>query len=352
MTGIVLAALLWGTTGTAAALLPSTVGPLATGSTALCVGGLLLALTAPRRTALVLRGGRRARRWLVPGGLALAVYPLAFYTSMSLAGVAVGNVVSLGTAPLFAALLERIVVPAAERRALDRRWVLSAATAVAGVALLAAFGHPADAGHAPGAADPATEAGPQVLAGVALGLLAGATYATYTVTTGRLIASGSGSRGAMAAHFAVGGALLVPVVVVTLLGAVERTRDAAERVGSGPATGTGTLAASAPASPLTDLVGDLPPVLVLGYLALGPVVLAYLAFGRGLRTVPGSRATTVTLLEPFVATLLAVVAVGERLAPLGWLGLVLVLAGVVSVATEGRSRPGPPPRVPPGAAPA
>ncbi len=38
-----------------------------------------------------------------------------------------------------------------------------------------------------------------------------------------------------------------------------------------------------------------------------------------------------------MATLLAVVAVGERLEPLGWVGLALVLAGVVSVATERRA---------------
>ena len=30
----------------------------------------------------------------------MAVYPLAFYTSMRLAGVAVGTVVSIGSAPL------------------------------------------------------------------------------------------------------------------------------------------------------------------------------------------------------------------------------------------------------------
>jgi hypothetical protein len=32
-------------------------------------------------------------------GAAVAVYPLAFYTSMRLAGVAVGTVVSIGSAP-------------------------------------------------------------------------------------------------------------------------------------------------------------------------------------------------------------------------------------------------------------
>ena len=54
MIGILLAALLWGTTGTAATLLPDAVSPLATGAATMTTGGLLLALTAPRgaRTAL------------------------------------------------------------------------------------------------------------------------------------------------------------------------------------------------------------------------------------------------------------------------------------------------------------
>lgn len=320
MTGIVLAALLWGTTGTAAALLSVGVGPLATGATALCVGGLLLALTAPRATSRVLRA-RGAWRWLAPGGLALAVYPLAFYSSMSLAGVAVGNVVSLGTAPLFAALLERVLLPRGERPGLDRRWLLSAGAAVVGVSLLAAHGHAPEPTTAsgPGATD---EAGAVAL-GVVLGLVAGLTYAGYTVTTGRVIAGGASSRGAMAAHFAVGATLLVPVVVVVLGGAV---RSGAVTAGIDDGTPLG--------ASLDAVAPSLPGWTVLAYLALGPVVVAYLAFGRGLRTVPGSRATTVTLLEPFVATLLAVVAVGERLAPLGWVGLALVLVGVVSVATD------------------
>jgi len=337
MTGIVLAALLWGTTGTAAALLPAGVGPLATGATALGVGGLLLALTAPRATGRVLRA-RGSWRWLVPGGLALAVYPLAFYSSMSLAGVAVGNVVSLGTAPLFAALLERVVLPRGERPGLDRRWLVSAGAAVAGVALLATHGHAPDPATASGSgASGATDEAGAVALGVVLGLVAGLTYAGYTVTTGRLIAGGASSRGAMAAHFAVGATVLVPVVVVVLGGAV-RSGAATAAVDDGTPLGAALAAAASP-----------PAWAVLAYLVLGPVVLAYLAFGRGLRSVPGSRATTVTLLEPFVATLLAVVAVGERLAPLGWLGLALVLAGVVSVATDRR---GSPRRLPPEPAPA
>jgi DME family drug/metabolite transporter len=311
--GIVLAALLWGTTGTAASLLPASVSPLATGAATMCVGGLLLALTAPRQAAAVLRGGGASWRWILPGALAVVAYPLAFYSSMSLAGVAVGNVVSLGTAPLFAALLERLLDPPARRRRLDRRWAVSAGAAVAGVALLAVFGHDGS-GSSPGSSGPGSGSATtsSFLAGVALGLLAGLAYATYTYTAGRLLDLGHTARGSMAAQFGVGAIALVPVLLLT----------------GAPIVATGT------------------SVGVHLYLALGPMFVAYLLFGAGLRTVSSSRATTVTLLEPVVATLLAVLVVGERLAPPGWLGLALVLAGVVAVV---RARPPQPPQPRPGA---
>ncbi|MEZ5085020.1 MAG: EamA family transporter [Tessaracoccus sp.] len=105
---ITITSILWGTTGTAATFAPS-VGPLATGAAALGLGGLLQAAIAVG----ALRAARphlSAHRGLVAlGAFAVAIYPLAFYSSMHLAGVAVGSVVSLASAPLASGLLERLV---------------------------------------------------------------------------------------------------------------------------------------------------------------------------------------------------------------------------------------------------
>jgi DME family drug/metabolite transporter len=79
-------------------------------------------------------------------------------------------------------------------------------------------------------------------------------------------------------------------------------------------------------------------VAIAAYLAIGPMFVAYLLFGIGLRTVRSSAATTITLLEPVVATLLAVLVVGERLAPVGWIGLLLVFAGLAILVTA-RQKP-------------
>lgn len=83
-------------------------------------------LRAARRQLRVHRG------LIALGAIAVAIYPLAFYSSMHLAGVAVGSVVSLASAPLASGLLERIV----ERRRLSRWWVLAAGIGVVGSTLL------------------------------------------------------------------------------------------------------------------------------------------------------------------------------------------------------------------------
>jgi DME family drug/metabolite transporter len=273
----VIAAVLWGTTGTAATFLPDAVSPLATGAATMGVGGLLLLGTAPRQSLAVLRHG--ARGWVIAGAIGVFVYPLAFYSGMDLAGVAIGNVVALGTGPIVTALLEWSF----ERHPLSLRWAIATVLALGGMCLLAFARHPgetADAG---------------VLPGVLLGLLAGLAYGLYTYSSARVIAAGGTSRGAMGAMFGCGAVLLLPVLVVT-------------------------------GAPLVAHAGALG---IAAYLAVGPMFLAYLLVGVALRTLRSSTVTTVALLEPVVATVLAVAVVGERLEPLAWLGLSAIVAGIV-----------------------
>jgi DME family drug/metabolite transporter len=284
---LVLASLLWGTTGTTASFLPDDVSPLAVGASTMGVGGLLLFAAASRPAIAVLRD-RHARRWVLLGAIGVFTYPLAFYAGMELAGVAVGNVVALGSGPVFAALLEWLV----ERRRLDLRWVVSTALAVLGIVLLAS-GREVDAGAGRG----------DIVAGVLLALLAGLAYALYTYASGRAVRPGiHPSRGVMGAMFGTGAVLLLPVLAVT----------------------------GAPLLQSWQTVG------IAAYLAIGPMFVAYLLFGIGLRGIPSSTVTTITLLEPVVATVLAVTVVGERLAVIGWLGLALVLVGLTVLVSARR----------------
>ncbi|MFP4138582.1 MAG: EamA family transporter, partial [Halomonas sp.] len=58
---------------------------------------------------------------------AVAIYPLAFYASMRLAGVTIGTVVSIGSAPLLSALIETRL----EGLRLTRRWRVGAGLGLA-----------------------------------------------------------------------------------------------------------------------------------------------------------------------------------------------------------------------------
>ncbi|BCJ63191.1 DMT family transporter [Polymorphospora rubra] len=288
---VLAASLLWGTTGTAASLAPA-VGSLAVGAAAMGVGGLLQALVAGshlRRDRALLRA-----RWpvVLVGAVAVAVYPLAFYTSMRLAGVAVGTVVSIGSAPLASALIERV----ADGRRLSPRWVVGAGLGLAGTVLLCVA-------RAAGGADATA---PRPVAGTVLGLLAGLTYALYSWTAHRLMAGGLSSRAAMGSTFGLGGLLLMPVLVAT----------------GGPFLEAGRHLA------------------VGAYLAVVPMFVGYLLFGWGLARVPASAATTLSLFEPAVAAVLAVLVVGERLPGVGWFGVGLVGAclAVLTVPVRRRRR--------------
>ncbi|WP_374115829.1 EamA family transporter [Kineococcus sp. TRM81007] len=286
------AAVLWGTTGTAAATAPA-VGPLAAGAAAMGVGGLLQAAAALgglRRHRAALRAQRRT---LLLAACAVAVYPLAFYSSMRLAGVAVGTVVTIGSAPVAAALVERVL----DARPLTRRWALGAATGVLGVLLLGLADHGAEGTAAGGA---------RAVLGIALGLLAGLTYALYSWGAARVMRRGLPAGPVMGAVFGAGGVLLLPVLLLTGGPIVARADDFA----------------------------------AVAYLALVPMFLGYVLFGRGLAAVPASTATTLSLVEPAVAAAIAVVVLEERLPVAGWVGTALLLAALVVL-----TAPSPPPRV-------
>ncbi|WP_417862215.1 EamA family transporter [Actinomyces radicidentis] len=71
--------------------------------------------------------------------------------------------------------------------------------------------------------------------------------------------------------------------------------------------------------------------------------LGYVVFGLGLARVPASTATTITLLEPAVAALLAVAVLGERLTVLSWAGLALLAVVLVVLVTGPANGDGPTP---------
>ncbi len=273
--------MLWGTTGTAATFAPPSATGVAIGAATMGFGGLVLLALAGRSSVSVLRADRRTLLVALAGAGAIAVYPLAFYSSMAMSGVAIGTVVSIGSSPVFAALLERLI----DHVGLDRRWAIATGLSAAGAAILVIGSGEGSVGRSTGS----------VVTGVVLGFVAGATYAGYSFAARRLIQEGHPSRAVMGAMFGTGSVLLVPVAVLTGGSLLHTTSGIA----------------------------------VVVYLAMVPMSLAYVLFGTGLRHVSATAATTLSLVEPAVAALLSVLVVGERLGTASWLGVGLVGVGLV-----------------------
>jgi len=277
---IAMATVLWGTTGTAATFAPPAASGVSIGAATMGGGGLVLLAVAGRSALAVLRSGRSSVLVVALGAAAIAVYPLAFYSSMAMAGVAIGTVVSIGSSPMFAALFEWAV----DQVRLDQRWAVATVVSAAGGVLLVLGGDKPD-GVAATAKMP----------GVLLGLVAGSTYAGYSFAARKLIQTGQRSRAVMGALFGLGSVVLLPVLAVT---------------------GRGLLCST-------------PGLLVAGYLALVPMSMAYLLFGTALRYVGATAATTLSLIEPAIAAVLSVLVVGERLSALAWTGIGLVATGLL-----------------------
>jgi drug/metabolite transporter, DME family len=287
---ILLAACLWGTTGTAATFAPAGAGPLAVGAARIVGGGLLLFVFALRGGALrsLIASGTRARCLVVLGAAATAVYQAAFFAATSRTGVAVGTVVTIGAAPVFAGVLS--LLTGLQRRP-GGRWVAATVGAVVGCALLVTSGHAS--GTSP--------------AGIALALLASVCYAGYAVIASYLIGNGAEDRAVIGGIFGGAAVLLLPVLFISPVGWM--------------ATGRG--------------------LAVAAYLAVLTTTVAYLHYARGLRTTPVTTATTLGLAEPAIAAVLGLTLLGEHLDAAGLTGLAVLALGLVSLAWPAGSQTDP-----------
>ncbi|WP_411978682.1 DMT family transporter [Vibrio sp. Vb2131] len=274
---ILFASTLWGTTGTAASLAPD-VSALAIGAFSMGIGGFMQACLSAKSLKRDFRKVAHKKKTLLVSIIALATYPLAFYSSMRFAGVAIGTVVSISTAPFFSALLECLF---SRNKTITKRWMMSFAIGVIGITLLLASESSAnslfdqDMKHW----------------GVLLGLFAGLTYAIYSWGVKAMIDHGIESQTAMGSVFGIGGVLLLPTLFIT---------------------GDNLFASSTNTT-------------VMLYMALIPMGLGYVAFGFGLRFVTASGASILTLFEPVIAAALAVAIVGEEISFIGWVGITLTL---------------------------
>lgn len=70
-------------------------------------------------------------------------------------------------------------------------------------------------------------------------------------------------------------------------------------------------------------------MMMIIWLGLVPTAFAYIAYAYGLAKVRASTASTLILAEPATATLLAAVVLGEAINTHGWIGILVVIIGLV-----------------------
>lgn len=226
-------------------------------------------------------------RWppILLAGLGMAAYQPAFFHAVRLTGVVLGTVIAIGSAPLLAGLLGWAVDGHKPRRA----WWLATPVGIAGVALIAVAGEGSDAN----------------LVGVGLAFGAGLAFAVYIVASTRVVGA-SNAIGGMALVFGVAAVVSLPMLAIAEL------------------------------SWLASAAG-LVMTLHLGLIATAA---AYALFSLGLRTTPSGSAATASLAEPMTASLLGVLVLGEAPGSYDWVGMSLILAGLVVLASRQTVPPG------------
>jgi len=277
------AAVLFGTTGTAQAFGPATANPLSVGAVRQVIGGSVLLVIVLVWWLRV--HGRRLPRWsgkvgwLVLAGACVMAFQATFFFGTRINGVAVGTVIALGSSPLFAGLFEW---PRGRRP--TRRWLAATGVAVVGILLLS------------GAIGQAVALQP---AGVLASLVAGAGYAGYAVSAGKVVQQGVSAVPATAAIVGTSGLIGAAVLPFTDNSWLAEPRGLAVALWMGAVT----------------------------------VVVAYLLMGAALRHLPSSTAMTIGLAEPLTAATLGVAVLDETLTPLQLVGVLLVLGGIVIAGT-------------------
>lgn len=271
---VILAAVLWGTGGTAQALAPGVADPLSVGVVKIGIGGAaMLAFSA-------LSGGwakGASAKWrplpVIACALLVASYQVLFFTGITLTGVALGTISAIGSLPVWAGLIDLLF-----GRRPDARWLGATALAVAGSVLLIGSGGSVSV-------EPL---------GVLLCLASGAGLVAFTTIAKELLQERPHSV-VMGVTFTLGAVLLSPALLL-----------------SDP----GWLLSPA----------GLAVALELG---LGATALAYILFAYGLSKVSVSTAATLTLAEPLTAGLLGVLVLGEQLSPGAVAGMGLLVLGLL-----------------------
>lgn len=278
---VLLAAVLWGTTGTAQSFFVGTAHPLSIGAFRLAIGGfsLLFFVLITRKLSV------RSIPWpaAVLSAISMALFQPLFFSAVQVTGIAIGTVVAIGSAPVLTGMIEWVAL----KKKPDRVWGIATILALGGCVLLFA------------------NKGQQLVdpVGIAMALGAGFSFAVYALVSKNVLKTME-TVSAVAVIFSLSACCLLPFLL------------------------------------FFDLSYAIVPVnsALLVYLGIGATSLSYVLFSCGLKKIPSSSAVTLSLAEPLTAAVLGVLVVGEALSGLSWVGVMLLLCGIIVLTIGRRSK--------------
>ncbi len=270
---VLFAGVFWGTSGTAQAFAPSGASPFTVGAIRITGGGIFLFILLIFRKGLSWLKGGCPLKVLLPASLGMAGFQFFFFVAIKMTGVAVGTMVAVGGAPMWAGLLGYIIY----KEPPEKMWYFSTSLAVIGCVLLSVGG----------------EGLQTSLPGIFMAFSAAFSYALC----------GMGLKGLRflygpiesAALTLCGGSLfLLPLLFFFDVSWLTQWR------GVGVALHLGIVATALP----------------------------YSLFSMGIGIVPVAKAYTLTLTEPLTACILGVLLLGERLSFTSIAGIFFIFSGL------------------------
>ena len=276
---MIVAGLLWGTTGTAEHFAPSGANPLLIGFFRIFFAGLFLLLADMPRNGIGIFKGPWPWKPCLGSAVGMGFYQLFFFAALPRTGVAVGTMVAMGSAPVMAGIIGYIFF--SERP--TTRWLIATALAIGGCCFLAIPSGNHDMNTS----------------GIILALMAGLCWAVAGSSMKKLPPSRSPLEKA-AIMLILGSVIISPVLVFGDIPLIFSMRGTA----------------------------------VILHLSLMATAIPYTLFAMGIGSVPLSTAYTLSLVEPLTASCLGILLLREALTMRTSIGIIMIFAGLVTLSIK------------------
>lgn len=280
------AGFLFGTAGTAVALGPNGVSGVSAGFSRLIIGAIFLFLVIPSIGGNWLRAISLVKNPLVwVMGLSAGLFQPLFFGATQRSGVALGTLITVGTAPIFAGLISRIFM----KEKLNVLWIISTLLAIFGLALRSI-----------------SEIANVDPLGIFMAVGAGFSIGTYTAAAKVALKKGLNAIELPAISYLIGAVILSPILI----------------------------------NQEFDWLLTKSGLVMAIYLGIITMALANVLYVLGLRELSAGPTATLLLADPLTATLLGYFLLNESITTLGWIGIALVSAALVlqSLSRESNDR--------------